>query len=82
MDQKIYEQLQRVEGTLREIRDNTANSWWLFLVSGALRGIGFTVGTVIAVALVGWLLSIFGIIPGLSELSHYLRPALDSQSAL
>jgi hypothetical protein len=66
-----------VEDLLGEIRENTSNPWWRMLLNGALYGAGAVIGTVLTIVLLGWLLSVFGVIPGFGELAAQLQSALN-----
>ncbi len=61
---------------LEEIRENTRPVWWRFLLNGALTGAGMVTGTVIAIVLLAWLLSFFGIIPGLEQIAKQMNEVL------
>jgi hypothetical protein len=79
MDPDVQKELNRVEGLLEEIKDNTTVSWWRWLLSGFLYGAGWVVGTVLAFAALGWLLSIFGIIPGFDQIAARLQEVMNSK---
>lgn len=68
--------LKRIEQELEEIKDRTANPRRAFIY-GIAYGAGAFVGGILAVALIGWLLNIFGIIPGLSVIGEYLQSLVD-----
>ena len=68
--------LRRIEGELSDIKENTGG-WRNWFLRGALQGAGFLVGTIAALVLVGWILSILGIVPGFDEVAEYLRSAID-----
>lgn len=70
------EQLARIEHDLEEIRDRTPRRPRAF-VYGVLYGAGAVVGGVVGIALLGWALSFFGVIPGLSDMAHYLQSIVD-----
>jgi hypothetical protein len=72
-------QLKKIERELVQIKDRTQNPRRLFL-NGILYGSGAFVGGVLAIVLVGWLLSVLGVIPGLSEIAVYLQPIVDKVS--
>ena len=75
MESRIEEEglthIKHIEEELGEIRDRTPTPRRAFL-SGLLQGAGWIVGSLLALALIGWVLSILGVIPGLDVLSRYL----------
>lgn len=72
-------QLRKIEKELVEIKNRTQNPKRLFL-SGIMYGAGGFIGGILALALFGWLLSVLGIIPGLSEVAEYLQSMVDRVS--
>jgi len=79
MDEEIQKKLKEVEGILDEIRENTAMPWWRTMLNGFLYGGGWVIGTVLAIAALGWLLSVFGIIPGFAELASRLQTIINTK---
>jgi len=77
MDPDVRKELQRVEGILDDIKQNTSTPWWRWIISGLLYGAGWVVGTVLAFAALGWILSIFGIIPGFDQIAAWLQSAMN-----
>lgn len=71
IDPEIRE-LKQIKRELEEIKDRTGNPRRMFM-NGILYGAGAFVGGIIAVALVGWVLLILGIIPGLAVIAEYLQ---------
>jgi hypothetical protein len=71
--------LKQIKQELEEIKDRTGNPRRIFL-NGILYGAGAFVGGVLAVSLVGWLLSFLGVIPGLDVIADYLQTALRMES--
>ncbi len=71
-DEKELRQLREIKKELLEIKDRTSDPKRAFF-NGILYGAGALVGGIIAVAVIGWVLNILGIIPGFSELSDYVR---------
>ncbi|MBL8158777.1 hypothetical protein JNK62_04555 [bacterium] len=69
-------QLKEIKKELVEIRERTASPKHSF-INGVLYGAGALVGGIVAVALIGWILNVLGIIPGFSELSDYVRSLID-----
>ncbi|HEY4488407.1 MAG TPA: hypothetical protein VJB97_02730 [Candidatus Paceibacterota bacterium] len=66
------EHLENIESELEEIKEYTGSPrGWFY--RGLMQGAGVVVGSIVALALLGWVLSLVGIIPGLSELADYLR---------
>lgn len=74
--------LRRMEERLRAIERNTASAWPALLWQGLLRGGRFTLGTLLVLALLGWVLSLLGIIPGLGDIARYLRHILQARSGV
>ncbi|MBY0294140.1 hypothetical protein K2Q08_02295 [Patescibacteria group bacterium] len=77
-DDKIEEGLERlenIEGDLEEIKNRTPNQWISFR-NGILQGAGAVVGGILAVLLLGWVLSIFGLIPGFGTIAHSIQEAM------
>lgn len=70
MDPQTQEEVRRVEALLGEIKENTEARPSRSFLNGMLYGAGIVLGTIIGVALVGWLLSILGVIPGFDVLAH------------
>ena len=73
MDQETRSELTKVENLLGDIRSNTANPWWKNMLNGLLYGSGVVVGTIGGIAVLGWALSIFGVIPGFDILAAKLQ---------
>ena len=63
--------IEHIEHELKEIRERTPTPPRAFLY-GLLQGVGWILGSLLALALIGWLLSVFGLIPGLDVLARYL----------
>lgn len=79
MDSDTQKEIQRVEEVLEDIRHNTAPSWWRTILNGFLYGAGIVIGTIVAIAALGWLLSVFGIIPGFDKIATYLQSIVQSK---
>jgi hypothetical protein len=75
MDKKLEKDLVKIEKELGEIRDRSSGvKPFLY---GLLQGVGWIVGTVAAVALIGWILSISGVVPGLGKVAQNLEDILN-----
>lgn len=71
-EQAELEQLEAIEGELEDIKGRMTTPKRA-LINGILQGMGAVLGSFAAVALLGWLLSLLGIIPGFGELGAYLE---------
>jgi hypothetical protein len=76
IEQKGVEHLRHIEKELEEIKDRTPTSSRAFL-NGILQGGGAIVGSIAALILLGWLLSVFGVIPGFSDIAQYLQNVIN-----
>jgi hypothetical protein len=72
---KLEKDLGQIKEELGEIRDRSAGV--RPFIYGLLQGIGWTVGTLAAVALIGWLLSVSGVVPGLGKIAQDLENILN-----
>lgn len=76
MDTKIEEAglkyLEKIEEDVEDIKRRAPGSRRAFL-NGIMQGVGAVVGSIIAVFLLGWLLSFLGFIPGLQEFAESVR---------
>ena len=79
MDQDAQKEARKVEELLSEIKANTSNKPTRNFINGFLQGAGIVVGTIVGIALIGWLLSIFGFIPGFDTLAHRLSDILQKR---
>ena len=66
IDPELKTELDKLNRTLVGILHKTESPWRAFL-NGALRGLGSVIGIVLAIALVGWVLNVLGVIPGIAE---------------
>lgn len=74
IESELRERLEKIEGLLGDIASRFR--WPGLLLSGFLRGGGFVLGTVFSVAILGWVLSIAGIVPGFGEIVRRLSETL------
>lgn len=80
MDETILKQLQSIEKYLQSIKKEVTWPWWRIFFQGLLRGAGLVVGTVLTIALAGWILNIFGFIPGIGDMAKNLQAILEARS--
>ena len=76
MDPQTQQEIRKVETLLGEIKENTETRPAKSFVNGLLYGAGIVLGTIVGVMLVGWLLSIAGVIPGLDVIADNLSDIL------
>lgn len=69
--------LEHIDKELGEIRDRTPAPQRAFLL-GLLQGAGALIGGILALALLGWALAFFGVIPGFVDISHYIQNSVDN----
>lgn len=77
LEQESVEHLENIEQELKEIKERTGGRW-NSLRNGLWQGIGAVVGSIIGLVLIGFLLNLFGIVPGLREIKEVLQGAVDS----
>ncbi len=70
------EHLERIEEELEEIKERTADPK-RSLFNGILSGMGAIVGSIAALIVLGWLLSLIGVLPGFGSLAAYLHGIVD-----
>jgi hypothetical protein len=67
------QELRRIRKELRNIESNTSAKWWI--VHGMLYGAGWILGSLLAILILGWLLSFLGLIPGLNKIAADISAA-------
>ncbi|HEV8666336.1 MAG TPA: hypothetical protein VN665_00615 [Candidatus Paceibacterota bacterium] len=70
------EHLQKIETELEEIKERTADPK-RSLFNGILSGAGAIIGSITALIILGWLLSLIGILPGFGSFAAYLHGIVD-----
>jgi hypothetical protein len=76
LEQKGIEHLEKIEHELEEIKQRTGGRW-NSLRNGLWQGVGAVIGSILGVLLIGFLLSLFGVIPGLSDAKNYIEKAAE-----
>jgi hypothetical protein len=72
-DQKLAE----IEITLKKIFKVLKPTRWEMFVQGLWRAVGYFVGLMLAIVLIGWLLNIIGVVPFMSEFSENMKNVLN-----
>lgn len=68
--------LERIEKDLEELKSNPKRTF----LNGILYGAGAFVGGIVAIMLLGWLLNIAGLIPGVSDMVDFVQRSAQSRS--
>jgi hypothetical protein len=75
VEQAALNHLSRIEGELETIKNRTPDSKRSF-INGVWQGAGVVLGGIVAVLLLGWVLFIFGLIPGFGFITSHLKDAV------
>ncbi len=70
-------QLIKIEKKLDAIKERTGDTRRAFFY-GLLQGAGAVIGGIAAIILLGWLLSLLGVVPGFGEIAEYLREQMSA----
>ena len=73
--QEGLESLSRIEEDIEEIKERSATPRRAFY-HGVLQGAGAVLGGILAIIVLGWVLFLFGIVPGLSSIADAIREAM------
>lgn len=79
MEENILKHIQIIEAEIKAIHKVVDEGYLRLLVRGLLHGGGFILGTVLTIALLGWVLNFFGFIPGLADVASTLKEILNSR---
>lgn len=71
-------ELQDIEHELKEIKGRMMGPKRA-LINGVMQGMGAVIGSIAAVAFIGWLLYIFGFIPVFDELAEYIKGLMSAR---
>jgi len=82
MQEEENEHVEQLAEDVHVLREQMTYTWRRLIYEGAMRGAGFVIGTVLAVAIASWLLGVFGILPGIGETAERLREILDARTGL
>ena len=66
LEPELKTQLEKMDNHLVGIFHKTENLWRAFF-RGMLQGIGSVVGIALAILLIGWILNVLGVIPGIRD---------------
>lgn len=64
--------LEHIDKEIGELRDRTPSRPRAF-TNGLWQGAGVLLGGILALTLIGWVLSVFGLVPGFGTMAKYLQ---------
>jgi len=76
LNEEAVEHLEAIEEELKEISDKQIGPKRAFF-NGIMQGMGVVGGSILALALLGWLLHLLGLVPGLAEVGAYLENLIE-----
>ncbi len=75
---EVIAKLEVLSSKLDDINKSLKPTRWKLFVQGLWRAIGYLIGIVVAVALLGWMLKLIGVIPMFQEISGKLTSILNN----
>lgn len=78
LDPELKEKLDLINKNLEMMNINIFPTRWKLFVQGLWRAVGYLVGLLLAVALLGWMLNIIGIVPIFQEVADKLKIILNN----
>lgn len=69
--------LEEIEATLKDIHKLLKPSRWELFVQGLWRAVGYLVGLIVTIAIIGWFLNIIGLIPFFREFAESMKDILE-----
>lgn len=77
MEEDKNQRLENIENLLKEIHKVLKPTRLQLFFQGLWRAAGYLVGLILAIAILGWLLNVLGLIPSFTNLSENLQEILD-----
>lgn len=77
VEEEGLKHLEQIEQELEEIKERTPSPQSGFTY-GLWQGAGVLLGGILALTLLGWVLTLLGVIPGLGEIAQYLQNAVSN----
>lgn len=71
IDPELRKELESINKNLVMLQNKGA--WWKALIHGAMTGFGSVIGVLMALAVLGWLLNVAGIIPAFKNEANQWR---------
>lgn len=76
-EQEVKQYMDSINKNLTEINKKTGSSVWRSFLTGTLSGLGSVVGVAIALAVIGWILNVVGVIPAFRAQVSHVQSTLD-----
>lgn len=73
----FYKKLDEINKNIIAVEKAVHVRLWKSFLDGAVRGVGYLFGVVLALALIGWILNIVGVIPAFKEQVDSWRDLID-----
>ncbi len=77
IEEEGLKHLEHIDKELEEIKNRTPAPGRAFAY-GLWQGAGALLGGILALAILGWALAFFGVIPGFVDISHYIQTTVDN----
>jgi hypothetical protein len=77
-EQDKDQRLANIEVTLKNIYKVLKPTRWEMFVQGLWRAVGYLVGLMLAIVIIGWFLNMIGVIPFMSEFSENMKNVLNT----
>ena len=76
-EQDKDQRLANIEVTLKNIYKVLKPTRWEMFVQGLWRAVGYLVGLMLTIVIIGWFLNMIGVIPFMSEFSENMKNVLN-----
>lgn len=80
MESKLLKHFKIIEKELKAVRTSVNKSLFQVFVNGMVYGGGFVLGSAFAIAVAGWALAVFGVLPGIGDVAITLYDVLEEHS--
>jgi len=77
MQEEQNKRLAEIEDTLKDIHRILKPTGWEMFVQGMLRAVGYILGLMLAIIIIGWFLNMIGVIPFMSDIAQSMKEVLN-----
>jgi len=77
IDPELKSHLEKLESELAAIRKPSGGLWQSFL-RGCAYGVGYVLGAILIIVIIGWILNVIGVIPAFDRQVTEFRTALEN----